>query len=82
MSIIKNPGESALKKIHLNLAIIGHVDHGKSTLTGRLLLEAGYVDEKAFAEIEAEAKKLGKEDFKYAWIMDRLKEERGEGCHY
>ena len=79
MSIIKNPGESALKKIHLNLAIIGHVDHGKSTLTGRLLLEAGYVDEKAFAEIETEAKKLGKEDFKYAWIMDRLKEERERG---
>ncbi len=79
MSIIKNPTESALKKPHLNLAIIGHVDHGKSTLTGRLLLETGYVDEKAFAELEAEAKKLGKEDFKYAWIMDRLKEERERG---
>ncbi len=79
MSIVKQPQADALKKPHLNLAVVGHIDNGKSTLTGRLLLETGYVDEKGFKEIEEEAKKLGKEDFKYAWILDRLKEERERG---
>ena len=31
----------ASDKPHLNLVIIGHVDHGKSTLVGRILLETG-----------------------------------------
>ena len=31
----------AKEKEHLNLAFIGHVDHGKSTLVGHLLLKAG-----------------------------------------
>ena len=31
------------EKPHLNLAMIGHVDHGKSTLVGRLLFETGNV---------------------------------------
>ncbi|MGC9117964.1 MAG: translation elongation factor EF-1 subunit alpha [Thermoproteus sp.] len=78
-SIILNPKPSALQKPHLNLAVIGHVDNGKSTLTGRLLYETGYVDEKGFKEIEEMAKKMGKEDFAFAWILDRFKEERERG---
>ncbi len=61
------------------MAVIGHVDNGKSTLTGRLLYETGYVDEKGFKEIEEMAKKMGKEDFAFAWILDRFKEERERG---
>jgi len=78
-SIVLPPKPSALKKPHINLAVIGHVDNGKSTLVGRLLYETGYVDEKAFKEIEEEAKKIGKEDFAFAWILDRFKEERERG---
>ncbi len=59
------------EKPHVNLAIIGHVDHGKSTLMGRLLLETGVISPE---DIDEEA-----ESFKFAWVMDHLKEERERG---
>jgi elongation factor 1-alpha len=67
------------KKPHLNLVVIGHIDHGKSTLMGRLLYEIGAVDPRLIQQYEEEAKKIGKETFKYAWVLDRLKEERERG---
>ncbi|MEM1697766.1 MAG: GTP-binding protein, partial [Thermofilaceae archaeon] len=70
---------SAQKKPHLNLVVIGHIDHGKSTLMGRFLYELGAVNERTIREYEEEAKKLGKETFKFAWVLDRLKEERERG---
>ncbi len=70
---------SSKKKEHLNLVVIGHVDHGKSTLVGHLLLELGALDPKMVKEVEEAAKKAGKETEKYAWFLDRLKEERDRG---
>ena len=67
------------EKPHLNLVIIGHVDHGKSTTMGHFLYLAGAVDDRIIKTYEEEAKKLGKESFKYAWILDSLKEERERG---
>ncbi len=67
------------QKPHINLVVIGHVDHGKSTLVGHLLFRLGFVDEKTLRQLEDEAKKKGKESFKFAWLMDRLKEERERG---
>ncbi len=67
------------QKPHINLVVIGHVDHGKSTLVGHLLFRLGFVDEKTLRQLEEEAKKKGKESFKFAWLMDRLKEERERG---
>ncbi|MDI9620039.1 MAG: translation elongation factor EF-1 subunit alpha [Candidatus Nezhaarchaeota archaeon] len=67
------------EKPHLNMVVIGHVDHGKSTLTGHLLYLLGQVDERKLKEIEEEAKKMGKESFKFAWILDTYKEERERG---
>ena len=67
------------EKPHLNLVIIGHVDHGKSTTTGHMLYLAGVVDERTLKQYEEEARKMGKETFKYAWILDNLKEERERG---
>jgi len=66
-------------KPHLNLVIMGHVDHGKSTTTGHLLYAAGAVDERTIKQFEAEAKIMGKESFKFAWVLDNLKEERERG---
>lgn len=67
------------QKPHLNLIVIGHIDHGKSTLVGRLLMDRGFLDEKTVKEAEEAAKKLGKESEKYAFLLDRLKEERERG---
>jgi len=66
-------------KSHLNLVIMGHVDHGKSTTTGNLLYQAGAIDERTIKAFEDEAAKLGKGTFKYAWVLDNLKEERERG---
>jgi elongation factor 1-alpha len=70
---------SKTEKPHLNLVIMGHVDHGKSTTTGHLLYLGGAVDERTIKAFEEEAKKMGKETFKYAWVLDNLKEERERG---
>lgn len=67
------------KKPHLNIIIAGHVDHGKSTMTGHMLVLAGAVDDRTLRELESEAEKIGKGSFKYAWILDRYKEERERG---
>jgi elongation factor 1-alpha len=66
-------------KPHLNLIVIGHIDHGKSTLVGHILYLTGFVDKREFQEIEEEAKRKGQEDNKFAWVLDKLKEERERG---
>ncbi|MDI6888313.1 MAG: translation elongation factor EF-1 subunit alpha [Methanocellales archaeon] len=66
-------------KPHLNLAMIGHVDHGKSTLVGRLLFETGAVPKHIIEEYKKEAEAKGKATFEFAWVMDSLKEERERG---
>lgn len=70
---------SKTEKPHLNLVIMGHVDHGKSTTTGHLLYLAGAIDDRTIKAFEEEARKLGKETFKFAWVLDNLKEERERG---
>ncbi|MBU4373523.1 MAG: translation elongation factor EF-1 subunit alpha [Candidatus Methanoperedenaceae archaeon] len=67
------------EKPHLNLAVIGHIDHGKSTLVGRLLFETGAVPPHIIEKYKVEAKAKGKESFVFAWVMDSLKEERDRG---
>jgi len=67
------------EKPHLNLVVIGHVDHGKSTTMGHLLYLTGTIDDRTIREFEEEAKRLGKETFKFAWVLDNLKEERERG---
>jgi len=66
-----------MAKPHLNLVTMGHVDHGKSTLLGRLLFERGEVKEEEIKKFEALGDK-GK-TFKFAWVFDDLKEERDRG---
>jgi len=70
---------SKSEKPHLNLVVIGHVDHGKSTTVGHLFSLTGAIDARTAKSYEEEAKKLGKETFKFAWVLDRLKEERERG---
>lgn len=66
-------------KATLNLVVIGHVDAGKSTLMGRLLVDMGYVSQKAMHRNEQDSKKMGKSSFLYAWVLDETEEERSRG---
>lgn len=63
----------------MNLAVIGHIDHGKSTTVGRLLFETGAVPAHIIENYRKEAAEKGKASFEFAWVMDNLKEERERG---
>ena len=69
----------AREKPHINLVFIGHVDHGKSTLVGRLLYDSGNLPESELRKLRELAKELGKSGFEFAFVMDQLKEERQRG---
>jgi len=68
-----------VEKEHMNMAMIGHIDHGKSTLLGRLLMEAGAIDPHLIDEYRKKAEAIGKATFEFAWVMDTLKDERERG---
>ncbi len=69
----------AAEKPHINMVVIGHVDHGKSTLVGRLLLETGAIEPHIIEKFKKQAAEKGKGSFYFAWVMDGLKEERERG---
>ena len=69
----------AQQKPHVNLVTIGHVDHGKSTLVGRLLFEHGEIPAHIIEEYRKQAEEKGKATFEFAWVMDKYKEERERG---
>jgi len=69
----------ASNKEHFNVVFIGHVDHGKSTTVGRLLFDAGTVDEQTMRKLKEKAAEAGKAGFEFAYVMDNLKEERERG---
>jgi len=68
-------GRSTGKQL-INLLVIGHVDAGKSTLMGHLLWQLGQVSKKLMHKFEQESKKIGKQSFVYAWVLDETGEER------
>ncbi len=63
----------------VNLVIVGHKDHGKSTLIGRLLYDTNAIPEQKLQEVEVELKKAGDEGFRFAFLLDTLEEERRGG---
>jgi len=62
----------------LRLVIVGHVDHGKSTLVGRLLSDTGSLPEGKLDFIRNICKQQGK-DFEFAFLLDALQEEQEQG---
>ena len=71
------PAASSAALPHLNLVVVGHVDHGKSTLIGRLLFDTGSVADGKAERLQAAAKAEGME-FEYAFLMDALLEEQAQ----
>jgi len=64
---------------HINLVFIGHVDAGKSTLSGQILLLTGQVDKRTIEKYEKEAKEKNHESWWLAYILDIDEAERARG---
>lgn len=64
---------------HLNIVFIGHVDAGKSTLSGSILYLMGKVDKRTIERFEREAKERNRESWFLAFILDTSEEERAKG---
>ena len=60
-----NTGEAI--RPHLSLVILGHVDAGKSTLTGRLLLSLNHVSQRLLQKYQKAATSIGKSSFARAY---------------
>jgi len=69
----------AKEKPNMNVVFVGHVDAGKSTTVGRLLFDSGIVSEQEMKKLREEAEKHGKAGFEFAYVMDKIKEERERG---
>jgi bifunctional enzyme CysN/CysC len=62
----------------LNLVVVGHVDHGKSTVVGRLLADTGSFSKEKLDEIRLVCEQQSKR-FEYAFLLDALQDERSQG---
>ena len=62
----------------LKFVIVGHVDHGKSTLIGRLLYDTNSLPPDKIEEIKKASRNLGRKT-EFAYLLDHLEEERQQG---
>jgi elongation factor 1-alpha len=67
------------QKPHMNIVIVGHVDHGKSTLAGRLFYETGAIREDELRKLRELAQEFKIEGGEFAYILDKEIEERKRG---
>lgn len=68
-----------LAKEHVNIVFIGHVDAGKSTISGQILFLTGMVDKRTLEKYEKEAKEKNRETWYLSWALDTNPEEREKG---
>ena len=65
-------------RAQMNIVIVGHVDHGKSTVIGRLLADTGTLPKGKLESVKANCRKNSK-PFEYAFLLDALKDEQSQG---
>eukprot|EP00834_Sanchytrium_tribonematis_P006260 NODE_443_length_7346_cov_1.066648.p1 type:complete len:559 gc:universal NODE_443_length_7346_cov_1.066648:6666-4990(-) len=63
----------------LNIVFIGHVDAGKSTLGGQILIQSGMVDQRTLEKYQREAAEQNRESWYLAWALDLNQDERSKG---
>ena len=66
------------KSERMNIVITGHVDHGKSTVIGRLLADTGSLPESKLEMVKRNCE-LNSRPFEYAFLLDALKDEQSQG---
>ena len=75
---MSNNGNLRAARASMNIVIVGHVDHGKSTLVGRLFYDTGSLPEGRYESVARVCEETGK-PFEYAFLLDALEEERDQG---
>ena len=70
--------KSTLAREQMDIVVIGHVDHGKSTLVGRLLADTGSLPEGKLEQVKQACRRNAK-PFEYAFLLDALKDEQAQG---
>jgi bifunctional enzyme CysN/CysC len=68
----------SLSREQMNIVIVGHVDHGKSTLVGRLLADTDSLPQGKLDKVRRECERTGK-PFEYAFLLDALEDEQDQG---
>jgi bifunctional enzyme CysN/CysC len=63
---------------HMDIVIVGHVDHGKSTVIGRLMADTGSLPEGKLEQVKAMCARNAR-PFEYAFLLDALKNEQAQG---
>ena len=76
-SVTEKKQELAARE-QMNVVIVGHVDHGKSTLVGRLLADTGSLPQGKLEFVKAQCERNAK-PFEYAFLLDALKDEQSQG---
>ncbi|WAQ95220.1 ERF3A-like protein [Mya arenaria] len=71
--------DKIVKKAHMNIIFIGHVDAGKSTIGGQILFQTGMVDKRTLEKYEKEAREKSRESWYLSWALDTNLEEREKG---
>ena len=81
--VVKVDDETIIKvdenKQPCSLVFIGHVDAGKSTISGQIMLLMGCVDERTIEKYKKEAKNKGRDSWWLAYCMDINEEEKAKG---
>lgn len=62
----------------MNIVIVGHVDHGKSTIIGRLMADTNSLPKNKLEQIQDKCRRNSK-PFEYAFLLDALKDEQEQG---
>jgi bifunctional enzyme CysN/CysC len=62
----------------MHVVVAGHVDHGKSTVIGRLLADTGSLPDGKLEQVRATCERTS-QPFEYAFLLDALKDEQSQG---
>jgi bifunctional enzyme CysN/CysC len=76
--VIETPTVAEAQRETFNVVIVGHVDHGKSTVVGRLLADTGALPQGKLEAVRRECERTGK-PFEYAFLLDALSDEQDQG---
>jgi len=75
---LEKPEIDIADKEQMNIVIVGHVDHGKSTVIGRLLVDTDSLPKGKLESVKRNCE-LNSKPFEYAFLLDALKNEQSQG---